>query len=242
MIKILLTRPEDDSKDLQNKINMIPLVSEICPLIKIKKTLPSKIIGIQKFDLIIFTSKNAIRNFKNVFKHRGPVFTIGKSTKNCAYDYGFKNVISAEGNSSSVIRLFDKKYGKKKLNILHPTTVNSNNELDKFFRFQGSQYKKYYVYQIIKKNIYPNLFQKFIKEEEGYITIFSIVTAESFYEQIKNFELENFCSEKTFITISTNIAEEIRKLKIKNVIVLKEPYEDNLIEKLKSLKKVNILK
>ena len=234
MIDILLTRPESDSKDLQNKIGAIPLVSLICPLIKIEKVSPVKMIKKTKFDLIIFTSKNAVRNYERIFNYDLQVFTIGKSTKCFAQEYGFKNVISAKGTSTSIINLFKKKYGKKRINIFHPTTFESSNELGNFFKIQGSYYEKYFVYKIIKNNVYPKLFGDFIRKKKGIIIIFSMKTAESFNEQIKYLDLEKFCYEKTFITISKNIANEIRKLKIKNVIVLNEPYEDNLIKKLKN--------
>ena len=118
---ILLTRHIIDSIILEKKLSQMNLKSIICPMLEVKRISYSNSILKKKIDLIIFTSKNGIRNFDkdNFLDHT--VFTIGRGTFLFAKSLGYKNVLNANGDSTDLVKLFIKKFSERKLNILHPT-------------------------------------------------------------------------------------------------------------------------
>lgn len=229
-MKVLLTRPHNDSLSFKMKLKSLGFQSVIVPLIKIEKVDFDKKVLEKNFDLMIFTSKNAIKCFINNSKKNTKVFAIGLKTYQLAKDFGYRNVISANGNSISVINLFKKVFKKEKIKILHPTMKKKDSELEDYFLDQGSCYEKVIVYKSKKVNFFPKKFKDFLKEDSGIITIFSLKTAESFINSVNLFNLKESCKDKTFFVISNNIKKSLIKLKSKDIIVLNEPYEENFFK------------
>ena len=103
MVKVLITRPILDALETSKILQNFCIESLCSPLIEIKKT-PHEHILFSDYDILIFTSKNAVRNFKFSFQKNntnGLIFSIGNKTKNLLTDYGFKNVTSTNGNLES---------------------------------------------------------------------------------------------------------------------------------------------
>ena len=68
-----------------------------------------------------------------------------------------------------------------------------------------------------------------IAEQGKIITIYSRLTAESFIEEVKKFDLTRFCKDKSFIVISENVKKELGRLGKYNIDVAKKPNEDEMI-------------
>ena len=79
-MKILLTRPERDSKKLALKIEKLKHTIEIAPLIRIIKIKSNEDINVNNFSAIIFTSKNGIRYLGNSSLREKLIFTVGDGT------------------------------------------------------------------------------------------------------------------------------------------------------------------
>ena len=97
-MRILLTRPLDQSEQLALILRSNGLDVEICPMMTVHKysegSLPDA-----PFQAIILTSANSLRfSDLSAYKKDTLVLTVGDKTAKEAQHIGFKNVISACGN------------------------------------------------------------------------------------------------------------------------------------------------
>ena len=237
-MRLLLTRPILDSERLALKLRGLDFQITLAPLIEIKQLKVQNDIYEKCYDLIIFTSKNAVRSVKSKELSYNKVFTIGNGTFNAAISKGFKNIENSDGSSKDLEKLFSNTFNKKKAQILHPTSNHSNDYLSIFFKRQGSNYIKREVYHVIKKNIYPHLFKNFLKGGDGIISIFSAKTAEFFYDEILKMNFKSNCCNKILVVISKTAAEKLSGLTFKKIVIIEKPNELCFID---SINKVNIL-
>ena len=112
---ILLTRPIDDSKELilrftslGHKVSHLPVIN-IEPLRYLEP-------DFSKFEGIIFTSANAIKNLNtSKIDKKIQCFCVGNSTEKIAKHSGFQNIFCAEGNVNNlkeiILQNFDKNSG-----------------------------------------------------------------------------------------------------------------------------------
>ena len=83
-MKVLLTRPFEDSLISGKKIKKFGIDYEITPLIEIKKidTYSKKLFLETDFDLLIFTSRNSVKLFDHSKYINKPTIVIGEGTYN----------------------------------------------------------------------------------------------------------------------------------------------------------------
>ena len=237
-MRLLLTRPILDSKRLALKLRSLDFQITLAPLLEIKKLKVHNNVYDKCYDLIIFTSKNSVRAIKSEKLLYKKVFTIGNGTFKTAILKGFKNIENSDGSSKDLKKLFSNTFQKKKIQILHPTSNYSNDELSIFLNHQGSNYIKKEVYHVIKKNIYPHLFESFLKGDNGIISIFSSKTAEFFYDEILKMGYKDNCSNKILVVLSKSAVDKLSGLTFKKIVIIEKPNELCFIN---SVNKVNKL-
>ena len=237
-MRLLLTRPILDSERLALKLRSLDFQITLAPLIEIKQLKVQNDIYEKCYDLIIFTSKNAVRSIKSEELSYNKVFTIGNGTFNAAISKGFKNIENSDGSSKDLEKLFSNTFNKKKAQILHPTSNHSNDYLSIFFKRQGSNYIKREVYHVIKKNIYPHLFKNFLKGGDGIISIFSAKTAEFFYDEILKMNFKSNCCNKILVVISKTAAEKLSGLTFKKIVIIEKPNELCFIDSINEINKL----
>ncbi|MAZ46882.1 MAG: hypothetical protein CMM98_04825 [Rickettsiales bacterium] len=232
-MKILLTRPIDDSILTSKILSKIGIETSILPFLEIKSFDYKKFI-ISKSDYIMFTSKNAANFFRFKKQFRGnPVFSVGSETKMILQKKGFKNIINADENLEKLL-ILSKKQLKKGDVIIHPTYKNSNPKVRNFFLSLGCKYlaiKCYSSKMICRNNDKLILFMKNTKK--GMIAFYSPLTARSFVKQIQELDLFGFCKNKVFIVISNKVKEEIKKLGKVSIYVAEKPNQKEMIELMK---------
>ena len=232
-MKILLTRPIDDSILTSKILSKIGIETSILPFLEIKSFDYKKFI-ISKSDYIMFTSKNAANFFRFKKQFRGnPVFSVGSETKMILQKKGFKNIINADENLEKLL-ILSKKQLKKGDVIIHPTYKNSNPKVRNFFLSLGCKYlaiKCYSSKMICRNNDKLILFMKNTKK--GMIAFYSPLTARSFVKQIQELDLFGFCKNKVFIVISNKVKQEIKKLGKVSIYVAEKPNQKEMIELMK---------
>ena len=232
MVKVLLTRPYEDSLLTSKKLKKLYIDSDIAPFIQISKYKNSIENCNNDFDLLIFTSKNSVRFFNSELFKDIKTFSVGNGTFNELKKKKFTNVFDANGDVYAIIELFKKHFFNKKLNILHPTTTDVKIELKKFFKEQGSQYNIFPVYSVKQKNCEPQIFKNFFCSNHKYILVFSPKTSESIKSSIKLMKLEKFCQKKRMIVLSQSVKEPIANINFEKIFVADKPNEESLIKKL----------
>ena len=229
-MKILLTRPIDDSILTSKTLSKIGLETLILPFLEIERFDYQDFL-VPKLDYIMFTSRNAANffRFEKKFKNK-LVFSVGNETKMILQKKGFENIINADENLEKLLVLL-KKHLKRGDVIIHPTYKNSNLEIKNFFLSLGCKYlaiKCYSSKMICRNNDKLILFMKNTKK--SMIAFYSPLTARSFVNQIQKLDLIKFCKDKLFVVISDKVKEEISKLGELSIHVARKPNQKEMIE------------
>jgi len=232
-VKILLTRSKIDSLETSKILREKMWDFEIAPLIDVKKTYRfKKFIGV---DVIMFTSKNGIRYFddKNIlFNKNLRIFAVGSGTKKLLEETGVSNVFDSDGDLKELKKKITR-FLKSGMKVLHPTSNIVEESLMDFFSNYGCDYFPVECYRSNMKNIYPEIFKKFIKtNKNGIITLYSSRTARSFCNEIIKFNLDRYCFAKKFVVISETVKNELRGLNIGKIFIADKPNEKNMIKTL----------
>ena len=234
-MKILLTRPINDSIITSRTLSNIGIETLIVPFLEISRANYQEF-KISKSDYIMFTSKNAANFFKfeKQFKNN-LVFSVGSETKNILQEKGFKNIINADENLEKLL-ILTKKQLKKGDVIIHPTYESSNLKLRNFFLSIGCKYfaiKCYSSKMICRNSDKLILFMKNTKK--GMIAFYSPLTARCFVNQIQKMNLIKYCNDKSFVVISEKVKEEINKLGKLSIYVARKPNQKEMIELMKEI-------
>lgn len=233
-MKILLTRPKNDSIKTSKTLRKFSLAFEISPLLKIKKHKCD--VDYSKFDIIIFSSKNGVRFSdidKRKIKENVLIFTVGTETTKLLNKKANYKILNVEGNIFKLknqIRVFL----KKGMKILHPTFRNKNTELENFFLKFKCNYTAFKCYNSEMVNVCETNFINFIMQnDQAIIPIYSSLTANAFIKEIKRNNLESFCTNKKFVVISQKVKKELVKGKLDNIFVAEKPDEKHMIKLIK---------
>ena len=232
-MKILLTRPIDDSIITSKTLSKLGIETFILPFLEIKG-LNYQELGVSTLDYFMFTSKNAVNffRFEKQFA-KNTVFSVGSETKIILQKKGFQNIINADENLEKLL-ILSKKQLKEGDVIVHPTFKSSNLKIKNFFLNLGCKYfaiKCYSSKMICRNNDKLMLFMKNTKK--SMITFYSPLTARSFVKEIQKMDLNKFCKDKLFIVISNKVKEEINKLGKLSIYVARKPNQKEMIELIK---------
>ena len=114
-MNIILTRPLIEIEDLMGKLFTMGHKIIHIPTLKISSK-HNKNIDIRNFDSIIFTSANAIRNFKTDNEKKNIIcFCVGSITEKIARSHGFTKTYSAGDTVHALKNLIKKGLTLKKL-------------------------------------------------------------------------------------------------------------------------------
>ena len=104
-MNVLITRPLIDAEDLMGKLFSLGHKIIHLPTLKIS-SVNNDPIDISKYDALVFTSANAIRNLKVKSKNIDKLcFCVGSITEKIARNSGYNNTISAGGTVNALKNL-----------------------------------------------------------------------------------------------------------------------------------------
>lgn len=227
-INILLTRPREESIRLSKQLDAKLFNKFISPLIQIKK------IGYEhntkiKYDFLIFTSKNGIMNYQNKGDYR-KIFVVGDGTYTCAKKSNMKNVINVDGDSEELKKKI-KPFLTRDAKILHPTSLENNNEFKLFFERNQCYYRQVHCYHSKKLNSSPSIFKKFFtSSNDGIVTIFSKRTASSFVSEILKMNFLSKSKKQKILVLSKSIKKELNFSGFKKVFISEKPNEQSMLK------------
>ncbi len=227
-INILITRPREESIRLSKKLDPKLFNPFISPLIQIKK------IGYEhhtkiKYDFLIFTSKNGIINFKKKNDYR-KIFVVGDGTYSYAKKNNMKNIVNVNGDSEELKKRI-KPFLTRNAKILHPTSLENNNEFKLFFEKNKCDYRQIHCYHSEKLNSSPSIFKNFFtSENDGMVTIFSKRTASSFIGEILKMNFLSKSKNKRILVLSKSIKRELSSSGFKKVFISEKPNEQSMLK------------
>lgn len=247
--KILITRPKEQSKDLENGIKDLGATAIQLPLIEIEALPLSQEIQtifdqLEEIDWLVFTSTNAVNCFFKLADEAGVKFyfypnlkiaTVGEKTKMQLEQLGYRtNFVPIKYTAQVLAENMDPNLKGKKIVI--PCSNKANKDYIKYLSAQGAEVLTIEVYRNSAKHYRSQELMAIIQEEMDYITFASGSAVKSF---CKNGLKDNkmFQSAKNIcIGPSTAAVAEELGLKINGIA---EPHtSEGIIDKIKSLENV----
>ena len=211
---ILLTRPIDESRDLQKALKEHNIESIIEPMLLIKSSASweEKYRSLTKNakPVLVFTSINAIKEFaKKQDNRNSKIVVVGEKSKNVACKLGFIDVIMADGNAKSLIPIL-MSFTKKEL-ILYLSGSFVTIEISDILSNIGYNSHKIILYEAIKTpSIKNSTYELFRQKKITGVAMYSLRSAENFLRLVEEKKID-LSSTKLF-AISEKIASKLRNL------------------------------
>ena len=228
-MNILITRPLMDAEDLMGKLFSLGHKIIHIPTLKI---LPKKMepIDAKNFKAFIFTSSNAVRNFKTINEDKDKLcFCVGAITEKILRKYGYNNTISAGGTVNALKNLVTSSRNiDKNSKIAYFCGDHLSSNLDFELKKEGLKIQKIINYTSEKILDLNEENKKIIfKYPPDIILVYSSRSAESFLEISKNYALHPIMTGSQVMCISEKVLNIFKKSGWKN-LKLFEPGDELL--------------
>ncbi len=218
-MNVLITRPLIDAEDLMGKLFSLGHKIIHLPTLKIS-SVNNDPIDISKYDALVFTSANAIRNLKVKSKNIDKLcFCVGSITEKIARNSGYNNTISAGGNVNALKNLImNSSEINKKSKIAYFCGDNLTSELDEELNKEGLNVEKFinYTSEMITELNEKN---KIIisSHPPDIIFVYSARSAESFIGIVKKYSLDPLMTGSKVMCISNKVLKIFIKSNWKNL-------------------------
>ena len=226
-MNILITRPLIDTEDLMGKLFSLGHKIIHVPTLKIS-SIKSVTIDFKKYDAIILTSANALRNLKVMNNDENKLFfCVGSITEKIARKLGYINTISAGGNVNALKNLImNSNRISKNSKIAYLCGDNLTSELDSELNKEGMNIEKIINYTSHKITDINDENKKIIASHPpDIIFVYSKRSAESFVELVKKYALNGLMTDSRVLCISEKVLNVFKQLGWKKLEVF-EPGEE----------------
>ena len=207
-MNILITRPLIDAEDLMGKFFSLGHKIIHIPTLKISSA-TTEPINASHYNAFIFTSANAVRNLKVVKQDKSKLcFCVGAITEKIARMSGYNNTVSAGGTVNALKNLIiSSSQINEKSKIAYFCGDNVSYDLDSELKREGIKTDKIINYTSEKITDLNEENKKIIESHPpDIILVYSIRSAQSFIEIVKNYSLYPIMTESTVMCISKKVA------------------------------------
>ena len=226
-MNILITRPLIDAEDLMGKLFFLGHKIIHMPTLKIS-SIKSVKVDFKKYDAIILTSANALRNLKVINNDENKLFfCVGSITEKIARKLGYINTISAGGNVNALKNLImNSNRISKNSKIAYLCGDNLTSELDNELINEGIKIEKIINYTSDKITEINDENKRIIASHPpDIIFVYSTRSAESFIEIIKNYSLYPLMTGSRVMCISNKVLQVFKEANWKKLETF-EPGEE----------------
>ena len=230
---VLLTRNLEDSKDLIKKLNLSGFKVSNLPLLEISKV-NYDYSKLNKFNVIIFTSSNAIKflDLKNIDKNI-LCFCVGSSTEKIARLNGFQQVFAADGNVRNLKELVRQNLPAKDKKILYVSGEVVAYPLDKELISEGYNVERLIDYTVKHKvNLDLSFIESLKKDMPNLVYVYSENSAKSFLNLIKKYELVDYWMNTNLMCIGEKTSTVLNVIKWKKIFLFNPGEEEFLLYKI----------
>ena len=207
-MNILITRPLMDSEDLMGKFFSLGHKIIHIPTLKIS-AIKIESVNINQYDALIFTSANAIRNLDVSSEGKKKLcFCVGSITEKIARQLGYNNTLSAGGTVNALKNLIiNSKEINDKSKIAYFCGDNITYDLDLELKREGFIIDKFINYKSEKITDLNDKNKEIITNHSpDIIFVYSLRSAESFIEIVRNHSLYPLMTGSKVMCISEKVA------------------------------------
>ena len=218
-MNILITRPLIDSEDLMEKLFSLGHKIIHIPTLKIS-AIKIESVNINQYDALIFTSANAIRNLDVSSEGKKKLcFCVGSITEKIARQLGYNNTLSAGGTVNALKNLIiNSKEINDKSKIAYFCGDNITYDLDFELKREGFIIDKFINYKSEKITDLNDKNKEIITNHSpDIIFVYSLRSAESFIEIVRNHSLYPLMTGSKVMCISEKVANVFKSFGWKKV-------------------------
>ena len=223
-MKILLTRPIEDSKKIANDLKELNIGSVISPLLEIHRKRDEEI-DYKRYQSILITSRHAALGLRNSsIKKSVPVYCVGDATSSFVANIGFSNVISASGDVADLIQLTARNLTPSNGPLVYLSGQHARHDIKKELEYLNFEVDINVIYEAKEVKSFSLGILKSLEEREiTGVFLYSPRSARIFVGNIKRKKLTTVAHDLKVYCISLAVADELRELKWKKILIAQKP-------------------
>ncbi len=203
---LIITRPIEDAKTLQEKLLARGHTATVLPLLKIVPRSNVKIPR-ESYQLICATSANALKHgtFENTLKDL-PLITVGPQSLAEAKAQGFKNCSAEGGDVHGLSDYIIKKFNPQNGPILYLSGAETSADLQSILRARNFTVNRVIIYDAVIES--PAGLQAALTKAGG-VALYSPRSAQLWVNLITRELLEKLAANTTYYCLSENVANKL---------------------------------
>jgi len=240
---ILITRPKEQSKDLELLLTSKGYETYQESLYNFKYH--KNKIAYDKNNYYIFPSIHSVKSLissKQIYKFKNAnIFAIGKKVKQALIKLGCKKVLAVSEDSESLIKILNTQINSKSNFIYFGSNI-----INKDFFIKAKKNKL----NIQKKTIYKTLPSKKLSKHivnnlklnkvRG-IVFYSLLSVDTFLNLISKYKILSDVKKINTYSISERVAKPLRQYKFKYIYIARRPNQTALVKSIKKAHASNVL-
>lgn len=228
-MRVLLTRPIDDSQEIVQALRDKNVTVTLDPLMHVEY-LPHPRIDFDKYQAVIFTSAYGIRAYhNNNYDQNGCFYVVGNRSAQIAQNFDLKEVISANGDVKKLSEKIISELSPNDGPLLYLSGVQIAGNLTEDLQRAGFNIKRMPVYKTIATNHFASETKKMlISGSFDYIPFYSPRSAIIFEELIESSDLQNTLASVSALCLSQNVGNKLKGRCWKQILIAKKPTQKDL--------------
>jgi len=233
-MRVLVTRPLDDSRDTATRLLQLGHESIIAPLLEIRFH-DGGDIALDGVQAVLVTSANGIRALARRTTRRDvSVYAVGRQSAEDARTLGFTDIRNAEGGSDALATAAAGWADPKQGGLLHISGTDVAGNLAGTLEALGFTVRHETLYDAVQVTTLPEAAAEALKQDTlDAVLIFSARSAEAFVTCVQRASLESHCRRLTAIAISPAAAAPLIVLSFKAVKTPAHPNQDEMLKLLR---------
>ena len=234
-MRVLVTRPEEQSERLATRLAKVGFEPIIAPMLRILPC-PQSVALPEDCAALVFTSAHGVRAFASSHPERtAPVYTVGSATAAAARTAGFRNVEFAGGNADSLRCLIQDRVPVQSGLLVHFRGRDVAGDIAGALRHSGYHVRERIIYRAEPARSLPVAALRVIRSGRlGAALFFSARTADAFAAVLAD---EDRCalSRARAIAITQRVAAALASVGFLDVETATAPSENAVIACLRKL-------
>lgn len=239
---VLITRPKDESinleiklKDYGFKVHKLPII-EITTIFENKTQIEEELS--KKIRFAIITSPSGAKALVKLTNLRDfEILTIGDKTGSILKENGFLNVKIIKKTAENLAKHIVENFTPNDKKIIYFSGSNISFDIIKYLELHKFNASEIIIYNS-EKLLNIDLKFSLIAKQLDAALFFSARTAQIFVDEVITNGIESELVNCTAVCLSNNIAKTLNKIKWKNIITSNQVTEDSLLNKVLEIWKI----